>query len=95
MTPAMRHLHGLLVVDEHEQIKILSHRTWRGGCRGVTLCRDGVHGLGPADLLEYLAALTALAQRSAPHMARSLLERSRAIAATRSLSPAGPRARAD
>jgi hypothetical protein len=40
-TPAIASLEGLLVVDEHEQVKILSHRSWRGAWRQVTLWRDG------------------------------------------------------
>jgi hypothetical protein len=95
MTPAMKHLHGTLALDEHEQIKILSRRTWRGAWRLVTLWRDGVHGCAARDLMEYLARLAAEAQRRAPNAARELLERSRAIAATKELSPTGPRARAD
>jgi hypothetical protein len=95
MTPAMKHLHGTLVLDEHEQIKILSRRTWRGAWRVVTLWRDGVHGCSAHDLMEYLARLAAEAQRRAPAAARTLLERSKAIAATKEVSPTGPRARAD
>lgn len=95
MTPAMKHLHGTLVLDEHEQIKILSRRTWRGVWRVVTLWRDGVHGCSARDLMEYLARLAGEAQRLAPAAARTLLERSQAIAATKELSPTGPRARAD
>jgi hypothetical protein len=94
-TPAVRHLHATLVLDEHEQVKILSHRTWRGVWRRVELWRDGVHGLSATDLMEFLAKLTALAQQSAPDTARSLLKRSVAIAATHTLSPVRPRSRAD
>src|SRR4051812_19752970 len=36
-TPAIRSLDGALVLDEHEQVKILSRRTWRGVWRVVTL----------------------------------------------------------
>src|SRR3569833_3148713 len=50
-TPAIRHLHGTLAVDEHEQVKILSNRTWRGARRDITLWRDGVHGLSALDLM--------------------------------------------
>ncbi len=94
-TPAIHAVDGALVLDEHEQIKILSRRSWRGAWRFVTLWRDGVHGLSSPDLLEYLAALTGLAQRRAPDVAKSLLARSQAIAATRSLLAGGPRMRAD
>jgi hypothetical protein len=94
-TPAIKRLHAPLALDEHEQVKILSDRTWRGAWRRVELWRDGVHGLSAPDLMEFLAHLTSLAQRSAPDVARSLLDRSQAIAATRSLSPVGPRSRAD
>jgi len=94
-TPPVRSLHGLLVLDEHEQIKVLSHRTWKGGWRQVTLWRDGVHGLSAHDLMEYLARLTAEAQERAPGAARTLLERSQAVAGTYALLPDGPRTRAD
>jgi hypothetical protein len=94
-TPAIKRLHATLALDEHEQVKILSDRTWRGVWRRVELWRDGVHGLSASDLMDYLARLTSLAQRSAPDVARSLLDRSQAIAATHSLSPVRPRTRAD
>ena len=79
-TPAIDRLDGVLVVDEHEQIKILSRRTWRGVWRLVTLWRDGVQGLSSRDLLEYLARLAILAQERAPAAARELLARSEAVA---------------
>ena len=94
-TPAIRALDGALALDEHEQVKILSRRAWRGTWRVVTLWRAGVHGLSSADLLEYLAALTRLAQQRAPEVAKSLYERSQVIAATQSLLAVAPRARAD
>jgi len=84
-TKPIRDLSGALVLDEHDQVKILSHRTWRGRWGVVTLWRDGVHGLSASDLMEYLAALTALAQQRAPDVARSLLERSQAIEAAQVL----------
>lgn len=93
MTPALRHLHGSLVLDEHEQVKILSHRTWRGGWRTVTLWHDGVYGVAAHDLMEYLVRLTTAAQERAPATARALLERSQAIAATSEILPRGPRGR--
>lgn len=79
-TVAIKRLDGVLVVDEHEQIKILSRRTWRGGWRLVTLWRDGVQGLSSRDLLEYLARLAILAQERAPSAAKELLARSEAVA---------------
>lgn len=94
-TAPIRHLHGKLVLDEHEQVKILSQRTWRGAWRMVTLWRDGVHGLSSRDLMDYLARLTALAQQRAPDVARVLLERSEAVAATQTMLRAGPRSRGD
>jgi anti-sigma-K factor RskA len=94
-TPAIRTLHGTLALDEHEQIKILSDRTWRGVWRSVTLWRDGTHGLAAHELMEYLARLASDAQGRAPAVARILLERSRAVASTLSLLPNGPRTRAD
>lgn len=90
-TPAIRRLRGLLVVDEHEQVKVLSDRTWRGTWGVVTLWRDGVGGLSSRDLMEYLARLAIRAQELAPAAARALRERSEAIAATAPLLPAGPR----
>lgn len=94
-TPAIEHMHGVLVLDEHEQVKVLSHRTWRGGWRTVTLWRDGVHGISSSEMMEYLARLTALAQQRAPEAAAALLERGEAVAATRGLCGDGPRMRAD
>ena len=84
-TSPIRGLAGALVLDEHDQVKILSHRTWRGRWRLVTLWRDGVHGLSASDLMEYLAALATLAQQRAPDVARALLERSEAIEAAQVL----------
>lgn len=81
-TPAIRKLDGALVLDEHEQVKVLSRRTWRGVWRVVTLWRDGVHGLSSRDLLEYLARLAAEAHKRTPAAARELLTRSEAVAAT-------------
>lgn len=81
-TPAIHELDGALVLDEHEQIKILSRRTWRGVWRAVTLWRDGVHGLSSRGLLEYLARLAAEAHERTPAAARELLARSEAIAVT-------------
>ena len=94
-TPAVRALHGTLALDEHEQIKILSDRTWRGVWRTVTLWRDGTHGLAAHELMEYLARLASDAHGRAPTVARRLLERGEAVAATLALLPAGPRSRAD
>jgi hypothetical protein len=93
VTPAVQHLHGTLVLDEHEQVKILSSRTWRGVWREVTLWRDGVHGLAARDLMTYLAAVVAEAQERAPDAAQTLLERSRDVASVDSLLPGGPRSR--
>jgi hypothetical protein len=94
-TPPIRKLHGVLVLDEHEQVKILSHRTWRGVWRAVTLWRDGVHGLSAHDLMQYLAQLAAAAQQNAPASARVLLTRSQDVAAASQLFREGPRGRAD
>lgn len=84
-TAPIRGLGGTLVLDEHDQVKILSDRTWRGRWGTVTLWRDGVHGLSASDLMEYLAALTGLAQRRAPDVARTLLARSESVEAAQSL----------
>jgi hypothetical protein len=81
-TNPIRSLDGTLVVDAHEQIKVLSDRSWRGAWRTVTLWRDGVHGLSSRDLLEYLARLAARANDMAPDAARELLARSEAVAAS-------------
>lgn len=80
VTAAIRAVDGVLVLDEHEQVKVLSRRTWRGVWRVVTLWRDGVHGLSSRDLMEYLAKLAGLAQERAPDAARELLARSEAVA---------------
>lgn len=95
LTPNIRTIHASLALDEHDQVKILSGRTWRGGWNSVTLWRDGVHDISSATMMEYLARLVALAQERAPDVARSLLARSEAVVAAGSLLPAGPRSRAD
>ena len=100
VTPAVKALKGLLVLDDHGQVKILSQRTWRGLWRTVTLWRDGVHGLSASQLLEFLARLAALAQERAPEVAQSLVERREGLAAAQMLAPpaprmSGPQARAD
>ena len=95
MTPAMKHLHGTLALDEHEQIKVLSRRTWRGVWRVVTLWRDGVHGCSARDLMEYLARLAAEAQRRAPAAARTLLETKQSDRGNQGSLTDRPRARAD
>jgi hypothetical protein len=92
-TPAIRRLHGTLALDEHEQVKILSSRTWRGIWRDVTLWRDGVEGLSAHDLMEYLAALTSSAQERAPDSAGELLVRGTSVAAAELLTTARPRMR--
>jgi hypothetical protein len=94
-TPAVRALHGALVLDEHGQIKVLANRTWRGQWRNVSIWRDGVEGLRANALMDYLARLVAIAQRRAPDFARHLLERSEAIVGTYGLLPPGPRSRGD
>lgn len=92
-TPAVRALPGMFVLDEHEQVKVLSQRTWRGQWRSVTLWRDGVFDVSAADMMEYLARVTVFAQRRAPDVARTLLARSEAVTATHDLLTAGPRSR--
>lgn len=92
-TPAIRKVRGILVVDEHEQIKVLSGRTWRGVWGTIKVWRDGVHDLTSAQLMDHLARLTALAHQRAPEAARRLLERAEAIAATHAHTPAHPRCR--
>jgi hypothetical protein len=92
-TPAIRAARGTFVLDEHEQVKLLSHSTWRGQWRTVTLWKNGEHGVSSAAMLEFLASLAALAQRRAPEVARTLLARSQALAATNDLLSGGPRSR--
>jgi hypothetical protein len=90
-TTPIRHLQGLLVLDDHGQVKILSGKTWRGTWQSVSLWRDGVHGLRAAPLMDYLARLVGLANERAPEAARALLERGRALDATAGLTGTGPR----
>ena len=92
-TPVIHAVRGLFVLDEHEQVKVLSERTWRGQWSSVTLWKNGDHGVSAAAMLEYLARLTELAQRRAPDVARGLLARSEAVAATHILLAVGPRQR--
>lgn len=92
-TPTIHALRGTLALDEHEQVKVLSHRKWGGQWGSVALWRSGVHGLTASMMLEYLARLVGLAQRRAPEAARKLLVRSEALAATRDLMDEGPRPR--
>ena len=92
-TPAIHAVRGHLVLDEHEQVKVLSHRTWNGQWRSVTLWKSAEHKILPAAMMEYLARLTELAQRRAPDAARALLARSEAVTATHGLLAAGPRQR--
>ena len=92
-TPAMHAFRGHLVLDEHEQVKVLSHRTWRGQWRSVTLWKSAEHKILPASMMEFLARLTELAQRRAPDAARALLARSEAVMATHGLLATGPRSR--
>ena len=90
-TPAIHDVRGQLVLDEHEQVKVLTHRSWRGAWRSVTLWKSAEHNIVPADMMAFLAQLSALAQRRAPDAARTLLARSEAVSATHTLFAAGPR----
>jgi hypothetical protein len=90
-TASIRQLQGLLVLDDHGQVKILSGKTWRGAWQSVSLWRDGVHGLRAGPLMDYLARLMGLANERAPEAARALLERGRAVEATAALTGSGPR----
>lgn len=92
-TPVIHAVRGVFVLDEHEQVKVLSERTWRGQWRSVTLWKNGDHGVSAAAMLEYLARLTGLAQKRAPDVARQLLARSEAVAATHNQLAVGPRQR--
>jgi hypothetical protein len=91
-TDAIRQLQGMLVLDDHGQVKILAGKTWRGAWQTVSLWRDGVHGLRAGPLMDYLARLIGLANERSPEAARALLERRRAIEATAALTASGPRA---
>jgi hypothetical protein len=92
-TPAVHALRGALALDEHEQLKVLSQRKWGGQWGSVALWRNGVLGVSSANMMEYLARLTAMAQRRAPDAARALLARSEAVTAAHDLLAAGPRMR--
>jgi hypothetical protein len=92
-TPAIHAVRGQLVLDEHEQVKVMSHRTWRGQWRSVTLWKSTEHHILPAAMMEFLARLTELAQRRAPDAARALLARSEAVTAAQGLLAIGPRSR--
>lgn len=92
-TPAIRSVRGVLALDEHEQVKILADRNWRGHWQTVTLWRNGESGLGASEMMDYLARLAAFAQRRAPDAARSLLARSEAVKSAQTLLSGGPRAR--
>lgn len=92
-TPAVRAVRGTFVLDEHEQVKLLSDRNWKGHWRTVTLWRNGEHGIFAAEMMEFLARVAALAQRRAPDAARALLARSEAVTATHDLLGAAPRMR--
>ena len=92
-TPAIHAVRGQLVLDEHEQVKVLAHRTWRGQWRSVTLWKSAEHHILPAAMMDYLARLTELAQRRAPDAARALLARSEAVSAAQGLLVGGPRSR--
>ena len=61
-TPAIHAVRGQLCLDEHEQVKVLSHRTWRGQWRSVTLWTSAEHKILPAAMMDFLARLTELAQ---------------------------------
>jgi hypothetical protein len=92
-TPAIRELHGMLALDEHEQVKVLTHKTWRGRWRGVTLWRSGTFGVDAPAMMEYLAALTMLAHERSPDVARALLARGDAVDAADLLLSSKPRSR--
>jgi hypothetical protein len=91
--PAIRAVRGLIVLDEHEQVKVLSQRTWRGEWGAVTLWKSGEQGVAAADMMEFLARLTVHAQARAPEVARSLLARSQSVSGTYALGIDGPRSR--
>lgn len=92
-TPAIRRLRGLLVLDAHEQLKILSDRTWRGQWTSITLWKNGEQGVSSADMMDYLARVTRIAHQRAPEVARSLLARAEGVTSAQALLAGGPRGR--
>jgi hypothetical protein len=92
-TPSIHAVRGLVVLDEHEQVKLLSDRNWKGHWQKVALWKSGEHGIDAAAMMEYLARLTRLAQERAPAAARALHARSEAVTAAQALLAAGPRSR--
>jgi hypothetical protein len=94
-TAAIRRVRGVMVLDDHGQVKILSGHTWRGMWRNVTLWRDGVEGLSSTELMDFLARLVSLAHERAPDAARTLVDRREKLTETGSLISSGPRGRAD
>jgi hypothetical protein len=92
-THAISAVRGMVVLDEHEQVKVLSQRTWRGQWGSVTLWHNKENGISAADLMEYLSRLTSLAQRRAPDVARALLARSEAVEEALALVSPSPRSR--
>ncbi len=92
-TPAITAVKGMLALDEHEQVKVLSDRTWRGQWRSVTLWHNKENGITSAQVMEFLSRLTSLAQRRAPDVARGLLVRSEAVETALDLASPTPRSR--
>lgn len=92
-TPAIRAVRGALALDEHEQVKVLSDRSWRGQWQTVTLWKNGEGGIAAPEMMDYLAHIAALAQQRAPDVARSLLARSEAVTSAQALLADGPRGR--
>jgi hypothetical protein len=92
-TPAINAVKGLFVLDEHEQVKVLSDRTWRGQWRTVTLWHNKENGISAAQVMEFLSRLTSLAHRRAPDVARGLLVRSEALEAALDQASPIPRSR--
>jgi hypothetical protein len=92
-TPAISAVKGLFVLDEHEQVKVLCDRSWRGQWRSVTLWHNKENGVTAAQVMEFLARLTSLAHRRAPDVARGLLARSEAVVSALELVSETPRGR--
>ncbi|MEP6619674.1 MAG: hypothetical protein ABJE47_10170 [bacterium] len=78
-TPVIHSVRAVFAIDEHEQVKVLSDRTWRGQWRSVTLWKNGEFGVIASAMMDFLARLTTIAQRRAPDAARTLLQRSEAV----------------
>lgn len=86
-TPVIGGARASFALDEHEQVKVLSDKNWRGQWGSVTLWRNGEFGVVTSGMMEFLSRLTVLAQQLAPAAARALLQRSEAVDAAAAMLP--------